>query len=452
MATEIIHINDFKGGIITDETLQTTNTFHDMEGVNLWEEPGTLQINSAYKTPWTFTGTNTLQAFQWFEAANKFIWAEDNTNKFHYTTDWNTWTQLAQTAWGTWNIVNFVEYNSVLLYWLDWAWSTVLEYIASDLTTTNSFQTFANDVNPVIWVVFQNRAYFTNGNNVAELDGSAAPGTPGSWVWDDDAFVIPDEETILTMTVFSDRLAIGTDLWNVYIWDWASDNADQIITTSFGPVYRLLELDNTLYMFAWFGNSRNEPYYIRQFNGSDFVPVMQIPDGQFIDRHDNVWLYLNGFFMLTEDQSTTTNRKVWQVNRNSAGEPLALTRYGNYWTNTQAPNGFMVKRWYLFVWHNDDTLEYIALWQSTKQTLTNFIETQKYEVKDTKWFNRLIKAIQWLGSNATIQYSIDWWAYTPWTAATLTKDVMYRIQKRANTIQFKITAMADWFTWLRVYA
>lgn len=462
MAKQLLSIDSFKEWIVNDETRQSNRWFVDMYWLDPWTEDGILQINKRILAD---TATGLVQdplSFTYFDN-KKICWTENEQMWYESTT--NTWT-LMHTNVNNGDNHDLTTYQDYLIYCsIDEIWISTNTTIAWWFTDNPTFTWDSNSF--LNWTIsqrhyfkeFNNRLYISDGNYLVELDWASAPTTPASWVLDRDKFILPVWENILSLEVIGSQMAIWTDLWNLYFWDWASANATQIVKTTLGWIFALQNLENTLFAFAW------TTWTVYRYNWAELIPVIQIPNfNSSSTSHPvpaSVRRYRNGMIF------GIRNNGLYVYNRNSASEPFALTKY---W-----PTAWWVDNDVLWIYVNplsatgDDFAIAVRETQSIEQTDSTDryrmeeagsgdtsgaprIDTFVYELRDNKWQPNKVQWVQWLfkwdggvfvKNNILIEYRLNrdttytvLWSI--WEDGVGLDKILRGIGKRASAVQLRI--------------
>jgi len=469
MSKQLLEINFTWKGILNDATKQVTDGFVDMSWVDIWTEPWVMQINKRLEvdtTTWMTERPLSQTVFDWKIIswnANEELW---------YNSTWTTWT-LMHTNANNWDNNDVVTYQNRLIYasrtrlWRS-TWLTIAWWFTDNATWWAGWPLFTNWWSePHYFRIFNNRLYISDGNILAELDWASAPLSPSSWVMTPSKFILPEEEVIKSLEVIWSQLAIWTEAWNFYLWDWASANASQIIKASLWWINAMLELENTLYVFAWLN------WTVYRYNGADFIPTIQIPDmnilfSSFV-RQPAVRKYKNWMIF------AIPNNWIYVWNRVKEWESFSLAKYwplsgGQQIDSTDwelqslfiideiiSDDRFLVGYEYNNVMHIDrvsDTKFYRMeeAW-SWDVSVAPYIETVMYELRDKNGKPNKVQWIQWMfnavivssadRNNIQIEYRLDrtsaytvlWIIWENW----INLDKILRwIWKRVSKIQFRI--------------
>lgn len=465
MSTQILSIDWFREWIINDETTQWNKGFVDMLWLDPWSEDWVLQINkrliqdthtSLTENPLsnaTFDG----KTLYWM--SNKEIWYENTTD---------TWT-LLHTNSLSWDNDDLIVYQDYLIYAsntkLGRSTNTTIAWGFTDSPTWGSGTIFTNTSWDRYFKVFNNRLYITDWQYLAELDWASAPWTPTSWVFTPEKFTLPKWEIIQSLEVIGWQLALWTSSWNFYTWDGSSANASQIIKTSLWGITAMINIENTLFVFAWVNGT------VYRYNWADLIPFIQIPrfnitatsfvHKTWVRRYKNwfiFWISKNGIYVF---------------NRIKEWDSFSLNKYGNLswgrvidkfdWTiysmyiidQSSSDDRFIV--WYLYnsvLWIDKPStsiryrMEEAGAWDDSGSP---YLETYVYELRDKngkpnkiQWIQALFKD-DWtdVENNLKVYYRLDnattytelWSIWDDWIDID---KILRGIWKRAHKAQFKI--------------
>lgn len=464
MSKELLSIDNFSDWIINDDTLQTTRWFADMSWLDVYTEDWMAQ---PYTKPAveTFTSLNEnpngFIKFDWRMLAwmdDEEIWSEATAN---------TWTLLHTNA-NAWDNLDITTYQNHLIFASNtrlWrSTNTTIAWGFSDSPAWVWDSTFlnwtAND--PHFFKNFNNRLYISDWNVIAELDWASDPTTPANWVFTDDIFKLTEWEVIKTMEVIWSQLAIWTESWTLFIWDWASANASAIIPAQFWGITAMVNVENTLFVFAWVN------WTVYRYNWTDLVPVIQIPNvvssssWTFV-RKNGVKRYKNWMmFALPLNALYVFNRvKEWQ--------PFTLTKYWNlsWWQDIAASAitvfSLFVQPWTVVSW---DTIfiGYDVSWTEKIDRITDanwlytdaLLETVEYFLRDKNWKPNKVQWVQLkfrdlISSDVTVKYKADyntsfttlWTISHTWFTANSKEKILRWIGQRVDKIVFKL----EWVNW-----
>ena len=446
LSKALITINNWSSGISTDKQ----KWFANMIWVDPYREDWVVQLNRRLNelNSWNDITDNSVN--QYIEFDSNLVVQEDWSDIRKSANDWDTWTVANTTAqaWPAW-------FDLKVFNWAMYYTSKEEIWRATDISTFDdthqSFTVWDQNIHPQ--VIFQNKLYFWDSYKLAELNSN--------WItFNGSAFTLPTDEIIYSLDVFWNELAIGTDNWNFYLWDWSSANASQIIKTDKWAIRAIVEVDNILLIFAW------NIWTIYTYNWSDLVPFLTIPD--FKDSNNN------NYFQSTSVKHTSvklyknwiifwiTNNWLWVLNRNNKDQPFGLTRYwdlDNAIADTVAPIPYLIT--------SDKNVDYLIVWYWQKMdrvtiwAWANFykqweaiITTTQYDITDNNWFNRLVQWIQalfWDLHEVSALYDdpdnaiqIDYRLDRAWTTTAPTWTSFTTLINDSNSWDIIREAMARW--------
>ena len=488
MSKQLLSIDWFKEAIVNDETTQSNKWFVDMIWLDPWSEDGILQINKRLIADTTTSldehalsnATFDWKTLAWMSGAE--IWSELSTD---------TWT-LLHTNSLAWNNDDLITYQDFLIYAsntkLGRSTNTTIAWGFTDSPTWGSWTTFTNTSWDRFFKVFNNRLYITDWEFLAELDWATDPSNPATWIFTAEKFTLPKWEVMMALEVVWWQLAIWTSNGNFYTWDWASANASQIIKTQLWGITAMINIENTLFVFAWVS------WTVYRYNGADLIPAIQIPKFNIsavsFVRKTAVRRYKNGFiFWISKNWIYVFNRiKEW--------ESFSLNKYGNLsWGNVidsfegtiysiyivdQSSSDDRFTVWYLYNSvdkidkpHSSNRYRMEEAW-GWDDSASPFLETYVYELRDKNWKPNKIQWLQGLfkddGINVennikvyyrlenTVAYTELWSIWEDWININ---KILRGIWKRANKAQFKVliwreTTSATWvrntkLIWLKIF-
>jgi len=481
MAKQLISIDDFWKWIINDETKQVTNWFVDMSWIDIWTEPGVAQINFRMEQDTTTSLSESVLSFTTFDSTIlawmgwKEIWKESS----------GTWT-IANTNANVWNNDDLTVYQNYLIYASNTTlWRSTTTSIWGGFTNTPTWwsgTTFFNwtSIDEHYFKEFNNRLYITDGNVLAELDWASAPTSPSSWIFTNNKFVLPVNEQIRSLEVFWSQLAIWTEAWNFYLWDWASDNASQIIKSSLWGIHAMIQVENTLFIFAWID------WTVYRYNWADFIPVIQIPNVRvtirsFV-RKPAVRKFKNGMIFCLPDNW------IFVFNRVKEWDSFSLNRYWNLSDWVKAEDASQLRSMYII---NPDTTNdrflvwYTESWDHIDRVSTDkryrieeawgwdtsvapYIETVVYELRDKNWKASKTQWIQWLFKNASNRMQVEYrlnndTSYTVlgtiWVTWVNVNKILRGIWKRTDKVQLRLKMWGNFASttdntkliWLKIF-
>jgi len=463
MSKQLLSIDDFWKAIINDETKQITDWFVDMSWIDIWTEPWVAQINFRLEQDTSTSLSEDVLSFVTFDwtvlgwVTWKEIWKNTGTS----------WT-LLHTNWNIWDNQDLATYQDYLLYasrtTLGRSTNTTIAGWFTDTPTWWSGTTFLNwwsdDLH--FFKEFNNRLYISDWYALAELDWASDPTNPWNWIFTNNKFLLPVNEQIRSLEVIWWQLAIWTKAWNFYLWDWASVNASQIIKTSLWGISAMIQIENTLFVFAWIDGT------VYRYNGADFIPVIQIPNFNILSnsivRKPAVRKYKNGmifciprnwiyvFNRVKEWESFSLN-KYWPL---SWGWEIKSTQWdvnAIYITNINTTNDLFIV-WYrnsLVSWDYIDRvsltkryrIEELSSWNTS---VAPYMETVVYELRDKNWKPNKVQWVQWLFKDAdnrlqveyrlnnTSNYAVLWTIWLTWIDID---KILRGIWKRTDKIQFR---------------
>ena len=465
MPKQLLEINDF-WWIIHDATKQVTNGFFDVFWIDLYSEDWVAQINRSIT--WTEDAVITEIPISFTVFDDKLIvWA---ANEKIYYDNGTIFTTL-------WTNTNSGDNNDIIVYQKFLVFSsesrlgisndyTVAGWLSYNPTWASWWPSFDNDYPFHIFNILNNRLYISDWNKIAELDGASDPTTPSNWILDTAKFILPEDEVILSMEWYGTEMAIGTEKWNIYIWDWVSTNATDIIYGNYWKITAMIQFENMLLVCAW------TSWVIYYYNGSDLVPFVQVPQ---IDRDSNTYIHLRGIIRYkTGVLFLIPNNGIYIYARNKQNR-FVLTKYGslrNWLLPTEVSNLNCVILtdveenffyiWYTYSWDErvdtvDDSLSnYYYLMEPTSWNISwwPYLETQVYELrgrngKKTKvqWIQAMFSKIRNIGGSISnrilVKYRLDndlnyttLWEIGLWWLDE--EQILRGIGKQAEKVQFRI--------------
>jgi len=461
MSKALKSIWDFSTWIVNDKTNQWSAWFANMIWLDIHTEQWVAQPNVkplVETTTWLNENPNVFVQFD----GKMLSWMDDE--EIWYESTANTWT-LLHTNGNGWNNNDLIVYNNYLLFSSNtrlWrSTNTTIAWGFTDSPTWWSGSTYLNWDWQHFFKLFNNRIYITDGNVLAELDWASAPTTPASWIFTQSIFRLPEGEVMLSLEVIWGQLAIGTQAGNLYIWDGASDNSSTIIKTQFWGITAMIQIENTLFVFAWLDGT------IYRYNGTDLIPVIQVPDmvstssGTYV-RKNWVKRYKNGMmFGLSLNGLYVFNRvKEW--------DSFSLTKYWNLSWSVNIKDSFVdvlslynipwtVVSWdTIFIWYDVSGAEKIdRITDSNGLYSDALLETIEYQLRNNKWKPSRIQWVQLMfrsliSSPVTVKYKTDY-NNTFTTLGTIdhtgfwadSHDTILRwISQRADKIVFRL----EWLT------
>ena len=465
MSKQILSIDWFKEWIINDETNQANKGFMDMLWLDPWTEDWVLQINKRLvQDTHTSLSENPLSnaTFDWktlYWMSNKEIWYENTTD---------TWT-LLHTNSLSWDNDDLIVYQDYLIYASNtklWrSTNTTIAWGFTDSPTWGSWTTFTNSSWSRYFKVFNNRLYITDWEFLAELDWASDPWTPWNWVFTAEKFTLPKWEIIQALEVIWWQLALWTQQGNFYLWDWASANASQIIKTSLWGITAMIQIENTLFVYAWVTGT----WY--RYNGADLVPSIQIPrfnisatsfvSKTWVRKYKNwfiFWISKNGIYIYNrvKEWESFSLVKYWHLSGWQVIDANEWTIYSIYIIDqSSSDDRFIVGYLYdssIWIDKADSSIRYRMEEAGTgDDSASPYIETYVYELRDNNWKPNKIQGIQALfkddssnvENNLKVLYRLNndtiytelWSIWEDW----INIDKILRwIWKRAHKVQFKI--------------
>lgn len=466
MSKQLLEISSFKECIQNDETNQSNKWFVDMLWLDPWTEDWVLQINKRLEANTTTWLTDNIK---WFTTFNgKIIWCND-WDELWYENTTDTWTLLHTNTNWWWND-DIIVYQDYLIYASNTKlWRSTLTTIAGWFTDNPSWwswTTFTNTWKKHFFKIYNNRLYITDWQYLAELDWASAPGTPTSWVFTAEKFTLPKWENIISLEVLSWYLALWTDVWNFYLWDWASSNASQIIKTSLWWISAMIQVENTLFVYAWVS------WVWYRYNGADLIPVIKIPNfnisaNSFVYK-TAVRRYKNWFIFWI------SRNWIYVYNRVKEWESFWLNKYWHFsWWKIMDETTWVFNSLYIIDQSSSDDaficsysydstiyIDKVAsfnryrmyeawLWDTSASP---YIETYVYELRDINWQANKIQWIQALFKddtswkiennieieyrlNNTESYTVLWDIWEDWIDIN---KILRGIWKRVHKVQFRI--------------
>ena len=469
MARELLSINDFSQWMVNDTTAQWSKWFADMSWVDIWTEDWVAQINKRLEQDTTTSMTSDPLSNATFDG--KIIsWNSDE--EIWYNNTWTTWT-LLHTNSNSWDNDDIIVYQNYLIYASNdrlgrSTWTTIGWWF-TDSPTWWSGSTFSNwsATDTHFFKIFNNRLYVSDWNFLAELDWASDPSTPWNWVFEPEAFTLPEWEKIVSMEVIWSELGLWTEWWNFYLWDWASDNASQIIKTSLWGITAMIQLENTLFVFAWLN------WTIYRYNGADFKPVFRVPNvnistSSFV-RKPAVRKYKNWFiFWLTKNG-------IYVINRADETKPLAMNKYWpfSWWQQVDEFDPVIFSIYIInqassedefIVWYRYNLVEKIDRVNTNKRyrleeawswdtSVSPYIDTIEYQLRDANGKPNKVQWVQWFfrdtsissidRNNIQVEYKFNtdqnftvlWMIWNEWIDIN---KILRWINKRVHKITFRI--------------
>jgi len=267
-----ITIEGFDRGLIPSPTEQVKNAFNMCSGIDIFKNPGILQISKKLdamdEAASTDDITDTIKWMVKYSNDNK-VYGLGNGRIYDYNnTVANKWSLVHTDAnSGVGN--GMLEFNGNLYWasnanlgqWTGAAW-------------TDSHQAFTADDNA--WhpmVIYRGKLTIGDGRYIATLDSSGT--------WKATALTLPDGYRVKTLEVYGDRLIIGT--WRgtavydqseatIFRWDGVDPTYEHALTIKEAGVHAMKVWRNMLIVFA--GVKGN----IYAYDGSALIKIAQIPD------------------------------------------------------------------------------------------------------------------------------------------------------------------------------
>jgi len=469
MSNQILSINGFENWIINDETAQVTNGFVDMSWIDIWTEDWIAQINFRLEQDTSTSMSDDVLSFTSFDWTTIawLSWKEKWQNA-----SWTTWTTMSTTT-TTWDNHDITTYQNYLIYAsrtiIGRSTNTTIAWWFTDNPTwwTWTF-TFANGgaTDLHFFKEFQNRLYISDWNILTELDWASAPTVPANWVVTQSKFVLPVNESIRSLEIIWNSLAIGTLAWNFYLWDWSSANASQIIKTSLWGIHAMIEIENTLFVFAWID------WTVYRYNGADFIPVIQIPNFNILSnslvRKPAVRRFKNGMIFCIP------RNWIYVYNRVDEKSPFRLNKYwplSDWWeiketqwdVNALYVINITTTNDQFVIWYRNSKVswDFIDRTSSTKRyrieengtddtSVSPYMDSVVYELRNKKWQPLKVQWVQWLFKTQTnqldrlqveyrldntIAYTVLWTIGITWVT-DLTK-ILRWINRRVDKVQFR---------------
>jgi len=385
MGKPIITLDTWSGWISPNKQ----KGYQDMKWVDIYREDWVVQLNRRLNELASWADITDDVITQYIEFDWEVVVQEQWVDIMKWTSDWSTWT-AAHTNGQTWDWFDLAVFQWNLFYT-----STAKLWRATDLSTYNdslaSFTNWTQDIHPM--KIFQNKLYVWDWNTLLEVDSDAGSTTSAS------AFILPSDEIIYSLEVLWNEIALWTNNWNFYLWDWSSANSSVIIKTDKWAIRWLVEIDNTMFIFAW------NLWTIYVYNWSDLVPFLSIPD--FVDsnnsdyfqstcaKHTSIKLFKNWIiFWITQNW-------LYVLNRNSKNQPFALTKY---WDTDNTASSTTPVIPYLI--DADKNVDDLIVWYGKKMDKVTiwswdyfykqgeaYIQTPHFDITTEFWFSELI---QWI--------------------------------------------------------
>lgn len=464
MSNQILEINWFSNGIINDQTAQVGNGFFDMSGIDIFTDDWVAQINFRMEQDTTSWLTSNVLSFTTFDGKT-VAWTEDEEIRVNDT--WTTWTLLF-TSTRTWDNDDITTYQDHLIFASnDKFWRSVDTTIAwwfTDNPTTWAWgNTFTNGTSSDnhFFKGFNNRLYISDWNVLAELDWASAPTAPNTWVFTPSKFVLPVNEKIKSLEEIGSQLAIWTLSGNFYLWDWASANASQIIKSNLWGIQAMIEIENTLFVFAWKTGT------IYKYTWSDFTPDQQIPNMNisntsfvrkpWVRKYKNwlifvlPWNWIFVYNRIDNKKSFVLNR-YWNLS-NGVVVNASLSSIFSIFIFDVNLNLFFI--WYASSWDKIDRTSASNRYRleeawASDTTVAPFIETVIYQVRNSKWKPTRVQWVQaqfdWptastnnllveFRTNTQDSYTTLWKIWSWWWIDV--EKVLRWISRRLDTIQFR---------------
>jgi hypothetical protein len=460
MTTALLTINDFSGGISTDETAQASNAFQAGVEVDIHDRVGILR--PSFTLAQESTTTALVTAIDSFDG--------DGTDKL-YGFDGSLIYQRTGTTWATDRTLSgttaltdtptMVKWNDAIYYATknDVGRLTGTTYDDDYLTTVLSGTLPAQDAAWKPMKSFLDSLFIGDGRFVSSI--STAP------VFTQKALTLPLGFRIRDMEVIGDRLAIAcggdsatagdSSKSTVFFWDGTSALPEsRVEVDAIGGIQSIKNIDNILYLFT-----RNvappQPagIDIYFYNGSDFDLLKTIPnapgDTDSCRMYPNaVANYNNNLLVGTTRVSGGTNQNhgVWKWGRANRDFPRSLVLDNLTSDDEQSDvtigSIFVFGDQYFVANKTGSTFRIDAL-STTVASSAAYIESQVYEltndedptlVKGVKIFAKPMPA----STTVVVKYALDGAAFS--TLGTITSanqnDILWGIQQRADIIELRI--------------
>lgn len=430
--------------------------FQDMKGVDPFSEKWIVQINRA-SVAWTFTADWDIYwftEFLWKLYLTTQDWWANNSQIWESSDNWSTWTKKNDNtyAWNGWDLIVYhwyMYYSSDKYIWrtVDASWFTDDFF---DLWTTVNIQ-------PHLFVVFQDNLYVTNWYQIRWYDWTS---------WDTTDFVVPEDETIISITKIWDEIAFWTDKWTLRLWDWTNTAVNKIIDTNLWPMTAIVEIDNQLFIFAWIY------WVIYRYTWADLEPYITIPEW-------NVAQWTSWQNSTSVKQNWVSPYKNWIVFKWNQNETYLLSRNDDkepywlviYWDNTFATTssnltipvvymqGSLEHDDWLVIWYWDSDIDIVnptwaryAFWTDINDC-NAYIDLPLLDISSDEWKEDLVSWIQCFLKDVTSNQSVRVWYKLDWATSfteistAITEDnhanVINEIEQVWNIIEFRL-ALWDW--------
>ena len=455
----LIVIDDFSRGIMDDITLPVRDGFGDCKGIDIFSEPGILQVSQKLDPmPQADPPNNITDGITWMVKYSKngvlYGLGDGGSGRIY---DWNN-TQPGKWAlahddvnvcWGQ----GMIEYNGNLY----WASNSYLGKF-DGTTWIDSFRPLNFDWAWHPMVIFGDDLMIGSGRYIDKLDSSE--------VMRLGVLDLPEGYKIRCLAVYNNRLMIGT--WrglsiyeqpeaSLFSWDGSSPSFEHVWTLKEAGIHAMIPWKNLLVVFA--GVKGN----IYLFNGATLQKIKSIPDrsnffqtGYWIQTYPGAVTEYFGNLLFGISAGTSGEPKlphgIYTLGRKSETDPLALV--GSHILSSGLDTYYAI--YSIFVAGNN--LFYVSysdgngVYKVDKLNIDSRIisgaywESQIYEISQTD-LPVPVKGVeviaQPLASNnsITVKYKLDnassWTTLGTITAANQNK-VLLGIKSLAKTIQIRL--------------
>ena len=474
------YILDWFNWITENEISQNLNNQLDLYWLDIFTDSGICQINKRITSETLWYNYNV----SCFELFDNIIIASGNW-ELDKRIAWS-WASMYNPT-NSWDCNNIKVYMEYLIFPLDntvWRSNTTsISWWFIEAPIWASWGNFLNWSGDHIMKVLNRKLYISDWNVIAELDWTIT-WWPSNWIFNNNKIKIDDEnETILCLEVIWNQLAIWTDKWNLYIWDWESENASSITKTDLDWITALINMQNQLFIFAW------KSGVVYAYNGSDFIPVIAIPnfnqsENSFCKNNAVInykqgilfWIWWNGLYQFNK------NKGVFKLSKWGCADWYDL----NYWIWALYLESWYKQEFYIsrqrgsFSWnYRIEKLDYDNYYAMNEKgvgddelaprLLTPFINFNKdWKKIKISWVKLLFRrSITWAGTEANrvkVEYRLnrdddftELWTIGAWGVDI---DLILRwIDKLCYQIQLRLKfwsdLIANWHNtkliWLKIY-
>jgi hypothetical protein len=449
-----ITISGFDAGLIPNRAAQVKNAFNFCDGIDIFKNPGILQVSQQLDAMTEADATDDITGTIYWMVKfrnNSKVYGLDGQRLYDYNNTVASKWSLVHTDSNTGCRGGMREFNSNLY----WASKTNLGKF-DGTTWTDSDKAFSEDDSA--WhpmTEYLGKLMIGDGHYIATLDTSDT--------WDATALTLPVGYRVKCLSVYGDRLVIGT--WkgtNIYeqqeatlfTWDGVSTQFEQSWTLSESGINAIYPWRNVLIVFA--GISGN----IYAFNGATLEKIAQIPDfGRGAGYYAQVMPGAVGEYMSnlifglsagTGSSAMAPYYGIYTLGQSVVGEPIALAK--SHILSAKSQNNMNVGS--IFAGDNSfyTSWGYISSYGVDEIDISNvltsgpFIESQVYDVS-THNQPVLLRGVEIIAktlvasSTFVVKYKLD--NASSWsTLGTITSSNQHQVLKgindRAKTIQLKI--------------